>query len=121
MAAPEKELAANDIAIGAAIAHHRDLNMGDNLRFRASDDGPTACRIVEILSPKCELFCADLLFMNNSRWREFVGVKEGRYTDLVLSVRNPHETIQVREKVMLTLPHSTDCARRDFAYLRQHF
>ncbi len=95
-----------EVSIGAAIARSRGVGVGDILSFRSAAGEPHAFQVREILDPDSELVSADLFLVSETDFRNFFGIDEGLFTDLVLAVRNPREVRKVAEKLTLKLP---DC------------
>ncbi len=107
----ERELAADEIVIGAGIARTRGLSTGDFITFRASDGSAHAFRVVDQLAAESELVSSDLILLSEASFRSFFGIPEGLYTDLVLNVRNPRELRKVAEKLTLRLPDTRPILR----------
>jgi ABC-type lipoprotein release transport system permease subunit len=100
----DRELSENEIIVGATIAKTRGVGTGDYLAFRSAEGKPYSFEVVDILDASSELVSADLILMNEAQYRDFFGIPEGYYTDLVLGVRNPNELRKIAEKLTLKLP-----------------
>ena len=97
--------------IGAGIARTRGISVGDVLTMRASDGRAFGFRIAEIMPADSELVSADLILVSESRFRNFFGIPEGLFTDLVFEVRNPRELGKIAEKLSLKLPDTRPILR----------
>jgi len=100
----DRTLGRDEIVIGSTIARIRGVAIGDYLAFRSFDGRPFSFRVAEVLDDASELVSADLVLLNEDRYREFFGSPEGYYTDLVLNVRNQNELRKIAEKLTLKLP-----------------
>jgi len=100
----DRTLGRDEIVIGSTIARIRGVAIGDYLAFRSFDGRPFSFRVAEVLDDASELVSADLVLLNEDRYREFFGIPEGYYTDLVLNVRNQNELRKIAEKLTLKLP-----------------
>jgi ABC-type lipoprotein release transport system permease subunit len=103
----------DQIAIGAGIARARGLSLGDYLTLRAHTGEAHTFKVIELLDDASELVSTDLLLISPQAFRQLFGVKEGLYTDLVLSVRNPREVRKVAEKLTQILPDSRPVLREE--------
>ena len=100
----DRTLQGDEIVIGATIARTRGVGLGDYLSFRSFDGRPFSFKVAEVLDEASELVSADLVLLNEERYRDFFGIAEGYYTDLVLKVRNQNELRKIAEKLTLKLP-----------------
>ncbi|MEA3291192.1 MAG: FtsX-like permease family protein, partial [Pseudomonadota bacterium] len=100
----DRELADDEVIIGNTIARARGMAPGDFFTFRSSKGEPFAFKVISVLEAESELVSADLILVSEQRFREFFGIAEGYYTDLVLQVRNPQELRKIAEKLTLKLP-----------------
>lgn len=107
----EREIAPGDVVIGAGIARTRGLGEGDYLSFRSSAGEPVAFRVAGLLDGDSELLSTDLMLVNEQTFRQFFGLGEGYYTDIVLRVRNPREVQKVAEKLALQFPDTRPILR----------
>ncbi len=107
----DRLLEENEILIGAGIARTRGLGQGDILSLHASDGRPFSFRVAEVLPQASALVSTDLILVSETRFRDFFGIPEGQYTDLVLQVRNPKELRKVAEKLVLKLPDTRPILR----------
>jgi ABC-type lipoprotein release transport system permease subunit len=107
----DRELEGADIIIGAGIARTRGLDTGDILALRSADGRPFSLRVAEVLPHASELVSSDLILLSESQFRDFFGIPQGHYTDLVLRVRNPKELRKVAEKLTLKLPDTRPILR----------
>ena len=102
-----------EIVIGSGIARTRSLGTGDYITFRSSIGKAFSFKVADVLSHESELVSADLILISEAQYREFFGIPEGYYTDLVLSVRNPREVRKVAEKLTLRLPDTRPILREE--------
>ena len=100
----DRTLQGDEIVIGATIARTRGVGLGDYLSFRSFDGRPFSFKVAEVLDEASELVSADLVLLNEEQYRDFFGIAEGYYTDLVLKVRNQNELRKIAEKLTLKLP-----------------
>jgi len=107
----DKQFGNGEVALGAGIARTRGVGVGDIMAFRSSDGRPFSFKVTEILNPASELVSSDLILMSEALFRDFFGISEGMYTDLVLRVRNPRELRKVAEKLTLKLPDTRPILR----------
>lgn len=109
----DRTLPPGDIQIGAGIARTRGLDVGDYLGLRSSRGEPFSFRVGAVLNPESELVSSDLLLLGEDDFRRFFAYPQGRYTDIVLSVRNPREVRKVAEKLTLALPDTRPILREE--------
>ncbi|MEA3277609.1 MAG: FtsX-like permease family protein [Pseudomonadota bacterium] len=107
----DREIVPGGVVIGAGIARTRGLDEGDFLTFRSSAGEPVSFRVVGLLDHESELVSADLMLVNEATFREFFGIAEDYYTDIVLRVRNPREVRKVAEKLAVKLPDTRPILR----------
>ena len=113
MVAPERELAADQVLIGAALARVRQLDIGDYLSLRTTQGQPLLFRIAGVLDSASELLSADLMLLSEAGYRQLFNLPPEVYTDAVLSVRNPREARTVAGKITVTLPDSRPILREE--------
>ena len=113
MAAPERQLAADEIVIGAALARVRQIGVGDYLGLRAANGQPMPLKITGVLDSASELLNADLLLLSEAGYRTLFAIPPDVYTDVALTVRNPREARTVAEKITLALPDSRPILRAE--------
>jgi ABC-type lipoprotein release transport system permease subunit len=87
--------------------------MGDYLTLRAASGKPLVFKVVELLDQRSELLNADLLLLSEEGFRGLFAIPKARYTDAVLTVRNPREVRTVAEKIVLSLPDSRPILREE--------
>ena len=102
-----------EIVIGNGIARTRSLEAGDYITFRSSIGKAFSFKVADIISHESELVSTDLILISEAEYREFFGIPEGYYTDLVLQVRNPREVRKVAEKLTLRLPDTRPILREE--------
>lgn len=113
MVAPERELAVNDILIGATLARVRQLGVGDYLSLRTTLGRPLPLKVAGVLDSASELLSADLLLLSEAGYRQLFNLPPDVYTDAVLTVRNPREARTVAGKIALALPDSRPILREE--------
>ena len=113
MVAPDRDLAANDILIGAALARIRQLGIGDILSLPTATGKPLPLKVAGILDSASELLSADLLLLSETGYRTLFNPPPDTYTDAVLTVRNRREARTVAEKIALALPGSRPILRTE--------
>ena len=111
MVPKDRRLDGNSVTIGAGIARTRGISIGDVLTLRAADGRSFPFEISGILPAESELVSADLILLSESRFRDFFGFPEDRFTDLVFEVRNPRELRTIAEKLSLKLPDTRPILR----------
>jgi len=132
----DRSLVDNEIVIGHGIARTRGLAVGDYISFRKtgfvkdelqksgvsiealaefrSDQGHAFnFKVADVLDAESELVSSDLILISESRFREFFSIPRDRYTDLVLSVRNPREVAKIAEKITSRLPDTRPILREE--------
>jgi len=113
MVAPERQLAKDEIVVGAALARIRQIGIGDYLGLRAADGQPLPLKVTGILDSASELLSADLLLLSEASFRALFDFPPDVYTDAVLTVRNPREARTVAEKIVLAFPGSRPILRAE--------
>jgi ABC-type lipoprotein release transport system permease subunit len=113
MVAPDRNLATDEIHIGATLARTRQLGIGDYLSLRTASGQPLPLKVTSVLDSTSALLSADLLLLSESGYRQLFGLPAAVYTDAVLSVRNPREARTVAEKITLALPSSRPILRAE--------
>lgn len=94
------------VQIGAGVARVRGLAAGDVFSLRGYDGRAHAYTVAEVLPAESELVSADLLLLAAADLRALLGLPDGVYTDLALTVTNPAEVRGVARKLAERLP---DC------------
>jgi len=113
MVAPDRELAKDEILIGAALARVRQIGIGDYFGLRAADGQPMPLKVIGVLESASELLSADLMLLPEPSFRALFNFPPDVYTDAVLTVRNPREARTVAEKIALALPDSRPILRTE--------
>lgn len=90
--------------VGSGVADARGVAPGDLMSFRAHDGKLVQFRIQEVVSKDSALVTADLFLVSEGDYRRLFGIPEGRFTDIVVTVRNPREVRTVAEKIDAVLP-----------------
>lgn len=90
--------------VGSGVADARGVAPGDLMSFRAHDGKLVQFRIQDVVSKDSALVTADLFLVSEGDYRRLFGIPEGRFTDIVVTVRNPREVRTVAEKIDAALP-----------------
>ena len=90
--------------VGSGVADARGVAPGDLMSFRAHDGKLVQFRIQEVVDKDSALVSADLFLVSEGDYRRLFGIPEGRFTDIVVTVRNPREVRTVAEKIDAALP-----------------
>lgn len=90
--------------VGSGVADARGVAPGDLMSFRAHDGKLVQFRIQDVVSKESALVTADLFLVSEGDYRRLFGIPEGRFTDIVVTVRNPREVRTVAEKIDAVLP-----------------
>lgn len=90
--------------IGSGVAQVREAAIGDVMSFRAHDGRLVSFTIAGIVAPDSALVAADLFLVAESDYRRLFGIAPDRFTDIVVTVRNPREVRTVAEKIDAALP-----------------
>jgi ABC-type lipoprotein release transport system permease subunit len=109
----DRKIAPGEIQIGAGVARTRGLGLGDYLSLRSAEGKPFSFRVAGLLDPESELVSSDLLLLGEEDFRRFFSYPAGRYTDIVLRVRNPREVSKVAEKLSIALPDTRPIPREE--------
>ena len=109
----DRELQDKEIVIGAGIAGTRGVGLGDIMSMRSSDSRTFSFKVVDVLDDDAELVSSDLMLLSEGTFRDFFGIPEGHFTDLVLRVRNPKELRTIAEKLTLKLPDTRPILREE--------
>lgn len=104
MVPKDRVVAPGNAVIGAGVAAARNAAPGDLMTFRAHDGGLARFTIAQVIANDSALVSADLFLVSEVDFRRLFGVPEGRFTDLVVGVRNPNEVRKVAEKIDVALP-----------------
>lgn len=113
MVPEDRDIATGEVRIGAGMARARGLGVGDWLSLRSSAGEPFSFRVSGLLDTESELVNADLMLLSGEDFRRFFAVPPDRFTDIVLSVRNPREVRKVAEKLVLALPDTRPILREE--------
>lgn len=113
MVAPDRNLAADAVIIGAALARIRQIGVGDYLSLRAATGQPLPLQVTGVLDSASELLSADLMLLSEAGYRQLFSLPPDVYTDAVLTIRNPREARTVAEKITLALPDSRPILRAE--------
>lgn len=104
MVPPDRVIEPGSAVVGSGVADARGVAPGDLMSFRAHDGKLVQFRIQEVVSKDSALVTADLFLVSEGDYRRLFGIPEGRFTDIVVTVRNPREVRTVAEKIDAALP-----------------
>lgn len=104
MVPPDRVIEPGSAVVGSGVADARGVAPGDLMSFRAHDGKLVQFRIQEVVSKESALVTADLFLVSEGDYRRLFGIPEGRFTDIVVTVRNPREVRTVAEKIDAALP-----------------
>lgn len=107
--------ARGEIVVGPGVARVRRLRVGDVVDVRAADDAYLSLRVREIQPHETELVASDLVLVGEEDFRRWFGIREGRFTDVAVRVRNPREVETVTHKLLAGLPDARAITRADIA------
>lgn len=113
MVAEERDIADNQIILGATLAKARDLGVGDYLSLRTMQGQALPLQVVGILENNSALLSADLILLNAATYRHLFNLAPELYTDAVLSMRNAREAPTVAEKIIRAFPDSRPILRAE--------
>lgn len=113
MVAPQRQLADNDIVLGATLARLRGLEIGDYLSLRTSSGAPLPLRVAGVLDSNSELLSADLLLLSAAGYQQLFNLAPDTYTDAVLTVANVREAPTIAQKIAIAVPESRVILRQE--------
>ena len=113
MAAPQRQLAADEILIGTALAQQRGIGSGDYLGLRTAEGQARSFRVSGVLDALPELLSADLVLLSETAYRALFALPPEVYTDAVLTVPNLREANTVATKIALAFPSSRPILRAE--------
>jgi ABC-type lipoprotein release transport system permease subunit len=92
------------VIIGSGVAAVRGADPGDLMSFRAHDGQLVQFTVKEVVDRESALVSADLFLVSETDFRRLFGIPEGRFTDIVATVRNKAEVRTVATKIDAALP-----------------
>ena len=96
---------AGAVAVGEAVPRVRALDWDGAPLFLSRRQGDLVkFEVARTFSRDSALMTADLVLMNAADFRDFFGIPEGQFTDVVASVRNPNEVATVVNKAAVQMP-----------------
>jgi len=104
MVPTDRTIEPGSAVVGSGVADARGVAPGDLMSFRAHDGKLVQFRIQGVVSKESALVTADLFLVSEGDYRRLFGIPEGRFTDIVVTVRNPREVRTVAEKIDAALP-----------------
>lgn len=104
MVPPDRVIEPGSAVVGSGVADARGVAPGDLMSFRAHDGKLVQFRIQDVVDKNSALVTADLFLVSEGDYRRLFGIPEGRFTDIVVTVRNPREVRTVAEKIDAALP-----------------
>jgi ABC-type lipoprotein release transport system permease subunit len=104
-----------DVVVGPGVARVRRLQVGDLVDVRAADDGYLRLRVIEVVPHEGELVASDLILVGEADFRRWFGLRDGRFTDVAVKVRNSREVDTVVHKLLDGLPDARAITRAGIA------
>jgi ABC-type lipoprotein release transport system permease subunit len=104
MVPTDQPVPAGSVIIGSGVADSRGADLGDMMSFRAHDGRLVQFTVQGIVDRDSALVSADLFLVAEGDFRRLFGIPEGRFTDIVASVRNKAEVRTVATKIDAALP-----------------
>ena len=104
MVPPTDAPASGQVVIGSGVADVRDAAIGDVMSFRAHDGQLVSFTVKDIINRDSALVSADLFLVAEVDYRRLFGLPADRFTDIVVTVKNPREVRTVAEKIDAALP-----------------
>ncbi len=101
---PDRSIAAGTAIIGSSVAAVRGVGPGDVMSFRGYDGRPVAFTVTSTIAAESALVAADLFLVSEGDFRRLFGIPADRFTDIVVTIRNPREVRTVAEKIDAALP-----------------
>lgn len=92
------------VILGSGVAKLRDAAIGDIMSFRGHDGQMVPFTVQGTVSKDSALVSADLFLVAEADFRRLFGIPADRFTDIVVTVRNPREVRTVAEKIDAALP-----------------
>jgi len=100
----DRAIAPGTAVVGSGVVAVRGAALGDLIGFRAFDGKPVTFKVAGTLDARSALVSADLFLVAEEDFRRLFGIPPERFTDLVVTVRNPREVRTVAEKIDAALP-----------------
>lgn len=97
-------VAPGSVILGSGVAKLRDAAIGDIMSFRGHDGQMVPFTVQGTVSKDSALVSADLFLVAEADFRRLFGIPADRFTDIVVTVRNPREVRTVAEKIDAALP-----------------
>ncbi|MGE5478157.1 MAG: ABC transporter permease [Bacteroidales bacterium] len=104
MVPTDRKVEPGTAVVGSGVASARDAAIGDLMSFRAHDGQLVQFRIAGLIDKDSALVSADLFLVSEADYRRLFGIPADRFTDIVVTVRNPREVRTVAEKIDAALP-----------------
>lgn len=104
MVPTDRKVEPGTAVVGSGVASARDAAIGDLMSFRAHDGQLVQFRIAGLIDKDSALVSADLFLVSETDYRRLFGIPADRFTDIVVTVRNPREVRTVAEKIDAALP-----------------
>ncbi len=109
----DQAVPAGSVVIGGGVARARGAGVGDTLSFRGYGGEQFFFTVAEVLPHASELVAADLFLIAETEYRAMLGIDDGAYTDIAVSVRNPREVVTVANKIIAALPDTRVILREE--------
>lgn len=104
MVPTDRSIAPGSVVVGSGVAAARAAAIGDTLSFRAHDGRMVAFTVRDVIDKDSALISTDLFLVAEADYRRLFGIPADRFTDIVVTVRNPREVRTVAEKIDAALP-----------------
>jgi len=99
--------------IGAGVSRTLGAGKGDLIAFRGHDGAYMSLEVARVFPSSSELVSSDLVEISEEDFRSLFGLPDGLYTDIVLRVRNPKETVVAADKIRRLLPDTRPILREE--------
>ncbi|MGE5514970.1 MAG: ABC transporter permease [Bacteroidota bacterium] len=104
MVPTDRKIAPGTVVVGSGVAAARAAAIGDTMSFRAYDGQLVPFKVQGVIDKDSALVAADLFLVSEADYRALFGLPPDRFTDIVVTVRNPREVRTVAEKIDAVLP-----------------
>ncbi len=101
------------IVVGEGVARTRLLDRSDPMEFKTSSGEVLQLQVLDKLDPGLELVSSDLILVSEQDFRKLFGMPGNRFTDIVLTVKNPRERPTVAVKIAGALPDTRQILREE--------
>lgn len=113
MATDGDDLRAGEVVLGAGVQRVALLRPGDSISFRAYNGMDHVFEVRRVLEPEVDLVAADMVLMREDSLRALYGLPPGVYSDLVVTIPNPAESVTIARKIQERLPGARPMLQED--------